>query len=186
MNYIYGSLYILKNKLRDLDFFGKKVPRIEPSMPWYRQYSYFYYPSNEIVENLYLGSSFNAYDFYELKNKNIKVIINITDNIDNYHEQSLNFIYYKFPIKDNNNDDITNILMDSAKLIDNHLSKGESVLVHCYMGASRSASVIIHYLMKKNNWTYEHAKAFVMIKRPLVNLSNKFDEILNNINYKKN
>ncbi len=29
MNYICGSLYILKNKLRDLDFFGKKVPRIE-------------------------------------------------------------------------------------------------------------------------------------------------------------
>ena len=43
MNYICGSLYILKNKLRDLDIFGKKVPRIEPSMPWYRQYSYFYY-----------------------------------------------------------------------------------------------------------------------------------------------
>ena len=68
--------------------------------------------------------------------------------------------------------------MNTSDIIENHLSKGESVLVHCYMGASRSASVIIYYLMKKNNWSYEHARTFVMIKRPLVNLSNKFDEIL--------
>lgn len=181
MNYICGSLYILKNKLRDLDLFGKRVPRIEPTMPWYKQYSYFYYPSNEIIDNLYLGSSFNAYDYYELRNKNIKVIINITDNIDNYHEQNLMLTYYKYPIRDNNVDDITNILIETAQVIDLHLSKGEGILVHCYMGASRSASVIIHYLMKKNNWSYEHAKTFVMIKRPLVNLSNKFDEILNKI-----
>jgi protein-tyrosine phosphatase len=181
MNYICGSLYILKNKLRDLDLFGKRVPRIEPSMPWYKQYSYFYYPSNEIIENLYLGSSFNAYDYNELRNKNIKVIINITDNIDNYHEQNLILTYYKYPIRDNNVDDITNILIETAQVIDFHLSKGEGILVHCYMGASRSASVIIHYLMKKNNWSYEHARTFVMIKRPLVNLSNKFDEILNKI-----
>ena len=178
MNYICGSLYILKNKIKDLDLFGKRIPRIEPTIPWYKQYSYFYYPSNEIIDNLYLGSCFNAYNFYELKNKNIKVIINITDNIDNYHEQNLMLTYYKYPIRDNNVDDITNILIETAQVIDLHLSKGESVLVHCYMGASRSASVIIYYLMKKNNWSYEHAKTFVMIKRPLVNLSNKFDEIL--------
>lgn len=178
MNYICGSLYILKNKIKDLDLFGKRIPRIEPTIPWYKQYSYFYYPSNEIIDNLYLGSCFNAYNFYELKNKNIKVIINITDNIDNYHEQNLMLTYYKYPIRDNNVDDITNILIETAQVIDLHLSRGESVLVHCYMGASRSASVIIYYLMKKNNWSYEHAKTFVMIKRPLVNLSNKFDEIL--------
>lgn len=182
MNYICGSLYILKNKLRDLDLFGKRVPRIEPTMPWYKQYSYFYYPSHEIIDNLYLGSCFNAYNFYELKNKNIKVVINITDNIDNYHEQNLMLTYYKYPIRDNNIDDITNILIETAKVIELHLSRGESVLVHCYMGASRSASVIIYYLMKKNNWSYEYAKTFVIIKRPLVNLSNKFDEILKKIN----
>jgi protein-tyrosine phosphatase len=49
------------------------------------------------------------------------------------------------------------------------------------MGASRSAAVIIHYLMKKNNWSYNYTKTFVKVKRPLVNLSNKFEEILMHI-----
>ena len=181
MNYIYGSYYILKNKLYDLSIFGEKVPRTEPSMPWYKQYSYFYSQSNEIIKGLYLGSSFNAYNLNELQNNNIKVIINITDNIDNYHEENLMLTYYKYPIKDNNEDDITNILIETAELIDLHLSKGDNVLVHCFMGASRSASVIIYYLMKKNGWNYDYAKTFVMVKRPLVNLSNKFEEVLKKI-----
>lgn len=180
MNYIYGSYYILKNKLYDFNFFGEKVPRIEPSMPWYKQYSYFYSKSNEIIKGLYLGSSFNAYNLQELQYNNINVIINITDNIDNYHEENLMLTYYKYSIKDNNSDDITNILMETSDIIEKHLSKGENVLVHCFMGASRSAAVIIHYLMKKNNWTYDYTKTFVIVKRPLVNLSEKFDVILKN------
>ena len=181
MNYVYGSYYILKNKLYDLNFFGKKVPRIEPNMPWYKQYSYFYSQSNEIIKGLYLGSSFNAYNIDELNLNKINVIINITDNIDNYHEENLMLTYYKYSIKDNNSDDITNILSETYDIIDQHISKGDNVLVHCFMGASRSAAVIIHYLMKKNNWSYNYTKTFVMVKRPLVNLSNKFEEILMNI-----
>ena len=178
MNYIYGSYHILKNKIYDLSLFGEKIPRIEPSMPWYKQYSYFYSQSNEIIEGLYLGSSFNAYNFDELQKNNIKVIINVTDNIDNYYEQNLMLTYYKYSIKDNNQDDITHILIETSNIIDQHLSKGANILVHCFMGASRSASVIIYYLMKKNNWTYGHAKTYVMMKRPLVNLSNKYETIL--------
>ncbi len=50
MDYIFGSFYILKNKLWYLDFF-KSIPRIEPKLPWYRQYSYFYSEPSEIIEN---------------------------------------------------------------------------------------------------------------------------------------
>jgi len=46
------------------------------------------------------------------------------------------------------------------------------------MGASRSASVVIYYLMRKNNWGYKQALEQVTDKRKLVNLSHKFDSIL--------
>ncbi len=181
MDYLYGTFYILKNKIYNLGIFSKNVPRIEPKMPLYRQYSYFYSEPNQIIDGLYLGSSYNAYDIKQINNKNINVIINITDEIPNFYEDNLLLKYYKFSIKDNNIDDINPILTETYDIIDEHLSKGESILVHCFMGASRSASVIIHYLMKKNRWTYDYAKTFVIVKRPLVNLSEKFDEILKNI-----
>lgn len=177
MDYLFGSFYILKNKIWNFDFF-KNIPRIEPKLPWYRQYGYFYSESTEIVDNLHLGSSFNAYTLNELKNKKINVVLNITEEIDNFHVDNLTMTYYKFPIKDNNNDDISTILDETYEIIDRHLSKGDGILVHCFMGASRSASVIIHYLMKKHDWSYEQALNHVSDKRKLVNLSHKFDLIL--------
>lgn len=177
MDYIFGSFYILKNKLWFLDFF-KSTPRIQPKLPWYTQYGYFYSEANQIINNLHLGSSFNAYSLSELSNKKINVVINVTEEIDNFHENNLVMTYYRFPIKDNNEDDISEILDQTYELIDEHLAKGNSILVHCYMGASRSASVIIYYLMKKYDWTYQQALTDVSEKRKLVNLSHKFDFIL--------
>ena len=177
MDYVYGSYYIIKNKLYNFDIFSKNTPRIKPKISWYKRYSYFYSSSNKIIDGLFLGSSFNAYNLTELKSNDIDVIINITDEIDNFHEANQLITYYKFPIKDNNYDDISNILSMTTSIIEQHLSKGDNILVHCFMGASRSASVIIHYLMNKNNWTYDYTKNFVMDKRPLINLSHKFDDM---------
>ena len=116
----------------------------------------------------------------ELKFKKINVVINVTDEIDNFHENYFKITYYKFPIKDNNHDDISDILEKTFDIIDYHINKGDNVLVHCFMGASRSASVIIFYLMKKLSINYNQAKYFVTEKRRLVNLTPKFEEILKN------
>jgi protein-tyrosine phosphatase len=180
MDYIFGSFYILKNKVYnfDLEKSTQIVPRMEPVLPWYKQYSYFYSTSNQIINGLFLGSSFNAYCLNELKANNIGVVINVTWEIDNYHENTTDIKYYKFPVLDDNNDDIVPILTQTYDIIDRHLTQGDNILVHCYMGASRSASVIIYYLMNKNNWTYNQARTYVSAKRPLVNLSQKFNTIL--------
>jgi hypothetical protein len=45
-----------------------------------------------------------------LTNKKINVVINVTEEIDNFHENNLGITYYRFPIKDNNHDDISEIL----------------------------------------------------------------------------
>ena len=180
MEYVFGSLFIFKNKMKKINLFIK-VPRIEPVIPWYFQYFYFFSKPTLVHNNIYLGSSFNAYKVSHIKNNNINVIINITDEIDNFHESNPALTYYKFPILDNNQDDITQILNVTYDIIDRHLSKKDVILIHCYMGASRSASVVINYLMKKFNWDYEKAKTHVLNKRLIVNLSQKFDITLKNI-----
>jgi protein-tyrosine phosphatase len=41
--------------------------------------------------------------------------------------------------------------------IESHLAKNTNVLVHCAQGKSRSATVVIAYLMMKNDLTFEQA-----------------------------
>lgn len=182
INYIFGTFFILKNKLTTIFEMRKNIPRIRNKMPLLTQYSYFYSSSNEIIDGLYLGSSYNAYDINDLKKNNISVIINVTDEISNFYENNILFDYYKFPIKDNNEDNIEEILEETYKIIDDNLDKRNNILVHCYMGASRSATVVIHYLMKKLDYSYDDARKLVIKKRPLVNLSHKFHDTLKKLN----
>jgi protein-tyrosine phosphatase len=46
--------------------------------------------------------------------------------------------------------------------------KKTNVLVHCFAGVSRSASIIIAYLMKINGWTVEKSFNFVRDKRRVI------------------
>ena len=86
----------------------------------------------------------------------------------------LKYTYYRYPIVDNDKDEILEILLDAVDTIHYHLSKGDTVLVHCYMGASRSASVIIYYLMRYYNKKLDNALNIVIKKRPVVNLTHTF------------
>lgn len=174
MNYLYGSYLVAKNKLQDLQF-SREVPnRYYPKGSTMKMYQDFYGPMTEILPNLYLGSSFNASNYDELQNNNITVIFNITHEISNYYDNNPNIKYYQFPIKDNGKEDITNILLQTADLINYHVNKGDRILVHCYMGASRSVSVILYYLIKYHNMPLNDALNYVKEKRPVVNPTCKF------------
>ena len=47
------------------------------------------------------------------------------------------------------------------------MSKG-TVLVHWYAGVSRSATLMIAYLMKTNNMTFNDAHKYVKLKRCII------------------
>ncbi len=181
MNYLFGSGAILKDKISHLSFEFQNVQRIFPKKSFLEQYMYFYSEPTEILPNLYLGSAFNAYDLDFLQKNQITVILNITKEISNYYEQDPQFLYYKFPILDNDLDDITPILLNSYKLLDYHLSQGDKVLVHCYMGASRSASVIIYFLMKNLKKPFHHILHILRKKRSIINLSNCITKSISNL-----
>jgi protein-tyrosine phosphatase len=52
--------------------------------------------------------------------------------------------------------------------MENSLKNNEAVLVFCALGVSRSASIVIAYIMKKYNKNYEDAIDIVQKKRSII------------------
>lgn len=149
--------------------------RILPKVNIYHEYSVFLGPPTHIIDNIYLGSAYNAASYQTLKNHNISLIINITKEISNYYPND--FQYKRYDIYDNNKNSIISYLeqaCDDIKEFQNE-NKSGNILLHCFMGASRSASVLIYYIMinktKPNGefFTFDEALDFIKSKRTIVN-----------------
>ena len=120
----------------------------------------------EIIPSLYLSSSKIASDLTELKKYNIKSIINVTSDIPNYFEEDIE--YLRIAIDDKITEDIDKYFDITYKFINEQITKGNSVLVHCQAGISRSATIIISYLMLRNKQTYSHVLDYIRSKRSKV------------------
>ena len=139
------------------------------------EYSVFVSKPTEVYPGLYLGSAYNAVSYQTLIDKNIKYIVNVTVEISNYYDGNQLFEYLQIPIRDNNTDSISAYLSSSYDFIDNALSKNDgNVLIHCFMGASRSASIVANYISKKQNKEIDETIKELRIKRSSVNPTIKF------------
>lgn len=58
-------------------------------------------------------------------------------------------------------------LARALKILGGWLDSGETVLVHCSAGVSRSPSIVTAYLMEKNHWMWDEAFAYVNERRPM-------------------
>lgn len=164
--YLMSDNDIDENKIENKTYYKKRLftpkSKIEQIQTFFAKPTY-------IIDNIYLGSAFNASHFDTLKDKNIGFIINMTNEISNYYENDI--IYIKYPLYDNNKESIKQYFEDSyEKIVSFQNNNGsKNILIHCFMGASRSASIVIYYLMKKHNMTLNDAVVFLKNKREIVN-----------------
>ena len=63
---------------------------------------------------------------------------------------------------------------DLDNIIDFIKRDKENVLIHCMMGRSRSATVVLYYLIKIHNMRLDEALNYLISKRYVVNPSIKF------------
>lgn len=116
-------------------------------------------------KNIFIGDIKSANDLNLIKRNNISTIISLLDKEDFKELQEFSDIKYnKFIIQDGEGN-IIPICEKVKEIID-----GESgnILVHCYVGKSRSASVVIFYLMDKNNIPYSDARKIVKNSRSII------------------
>lgn len=81
------------------------------------------------------------------------------------------------PAEDSPNFDIYSYFPTATQFIHESLMNG-NVLVHCAAGISRSATIVIAYLIKYNKMTLEEALKYVQKRRPIVSPNVGFKEQL--------
>lgn len=102
----------------------------------------------------------------------VRHILNVTREIDNFFPGM--FDYCNIRVYD---DEKTNLLKhwdNTFKYITRARKEGSKVLVHCKMGVSRSASVVIAYAMKAFSWNFDQAMIHVKKKRNCIKPNKSF------------
>ena len=105
----------------------------------------------EIIPQLYISDIFGANDPDLIQKNNITHVISLGCEAD-ISENILNLKYLN--IKDLPDQIIIHTFDPCVKFIDeamNHPSIKHNILVHCYYGQSRSASVVIAYLVENSH-----------------------------------
>ncbi|XP_043272054.1 probable serine/threonine-protein kinase nek3 isoform X2 [Venturia canescens] len=126
----------------------------------------------EIFDHVYLGSEWNASNLEELQKNGVRHILNVTREIDNFFPGM--FDYLNVRVYDDEKTDLLKHWDDTFKYITKAKKEGSKVLVHCKMGVSRSASVVIAYAMKAYNWDFSQAWKHVKDKRNCIKPNNSF------------
>lgn len=146
--------------------------RIQPDGSiWNRIYYFCAYPT-KVLDQLYIGNSLQAANYEVLKDCEIDSIVNVTDGINNYFPDY--FDYYNINIADQDGADFGSKLEEAVDYINDQILQDKIVLVHCVEGRSRSATVLIGYLMKYHDYTFADAFTMVKEKREIVNLNCDF------------
>ena len=129
---------------------------------------------DEIIENkLWLGNYSSALGTQILKEKGINKVITVTDFSEGIkYDENIN--HKKFSIDDSPKENIIQYFDDCL----NFIKEEGKILVHCMAGVSRSASIVIAYLMWTKKLEFEQALAEVREKRPLVGPNIGFEKQL--------
>lgn len=149
-----------------------KVMRLEPPS-FTKQLAILYNGPSKIDDGIYLGSAIDSASYYNLKSLGIKYIINMTEEVSFYYPDD--FEYMRYPMLDNNDMPIQPYLEEIYGKIERIKTKNDGgILVHCMMGASRSATVILYYLMKKKNINVNDAINELKKMRNGINITMRF------------
>ena len=89
------------------------------------------------------------------------------------------YITYKFiPCLDVPETNLLPIIKESNNFIEDCFSNKGKILIHCNAGVSRSSSIVIAYLMKREHLNYKTAYNYVKLKRNCIAPNNGFIEQL--------
>ncbi|CAJ1005612.1 putative Dual specificity phosphatase, catalytic domain containing protein [Leishmania naiffi] len=141
------------------------------------------YPMTNITSLLAVGSWKDASDPVLLKQHKIRYVLNVAKELIPTEEEKMiaqnnDIISEWIPMSDSHSQDVSEHLLKAFRFIERARSEHVRVLVHCRRGISRSAAIIVAYLMASENRSYDDALRFVTERRSCVSLNLAFRERL--------
>lgn len=133
------------------------------------------YPSQiaKITDNLYL-SSFVGVNEFNIMKFNISCVITVCKEVPKCSLKNIESI--KVEVVDRQTESLSKYFDVLADKINDVAKRNSASLVHCVAGISRSATIVLAYLMKYLRMNLKDAHSLVKSRRPLIrpNLVNHF------------
>jgi len=121
----------------------------------------------KVREKLFIGCQDSSRSKFALRNSNISHILDLTGAKPSFPNDFEYFTVEK--LEDAPCSDLLSHLPQCISFIEKGLKDGTGVLVHCAAGVSRSASVVVSYVMKADRISFEEALTIVKTVRPIIN-----------------
>lgn len=140
-------------------------------------------PITKIEDGLYLGDSVSSRRSEILREHNIAAVVSVSHGRwvhwiqPWYREIILNGQHIFIPANDSMTQDLLPHLTYVCDFIHEHRSRGLSVLVHSDKGVSRSATVMVAYLMRARNLSLEKSLTLVKEKRKIKPNNNFMEQL---------
>ncbi|PNW79482.1 hypothetical protein CHLRE_09g416950v5 [Chlamydomonas reinhardtii] len=159
-----------KPALKSLDLRSLPVEDAAPSETQLRRQKYLFFEKHcsEVSPGLFLSGDYVAKNRETLRQAGVTHVLNCVGFIcKEYFKEELT--YKTLYLQDTPAEDISCVLYDSLNYIDAALQSGGRVLVHCSQGVSRSATLVIAYMMWRSGKPYDEVFAAVKGIRGVAN-----------------
>lgn len=124
---------------------------------------------SQVTDHLYL-SSYHSVCLENIKHHNIRCIISLMDlevgKCSKFTQFNVEHLY--IGVQDSSETNLQQYFEMCIEMIEKYEDRNENVLVHCNAGVSRSASICIAYLMKRDHMTLREAYYHLKSKRKVI------------------
>lgn len=133
--------------------------------------------ATRVLPHLYLGTYGDAQSSTQLRALGIRRILNVAEECDSGSDgdDELGIHVKQIHLRDHSDERISDHFADALAYIHDAIQQQETVLVHCRMGVSRSATIVMAYLMRygtneasPQSMSYEASFDYVKERRPQV------------------
>ena len=125
---------------------------------------------NKIIDGLFLGDHRSSTNIGLLARERISLVVNCSKDLP-FQERIHGIERFRVSVHDNLQESeiraMLPYLSSAADIIHRHISQGNAVLVHCWAGRQRSASVLAAFLIRYGNMNLKSAIEFIRHFRPV-------------------
>ncbi|CAN0087960.1 unnamed protein product, partial [Phaeothamnion confervicola] len=125
----------------------------------------------QVIDRVWIGSIHAAFNQEGLHDRGITHVLNASGLPATFPRQ---FTYFGVDLRDKENSNILATVGAANIFVEAGIEKG-GVLVHCAGGRSRSAALVVAFLMSTVGASYDSALAVVKAARPVVSINRGFE-----------